>query len=199
MTTSTSNPVRGIFAGLLVSACILALGIVDAQAGRGGGGGGRGGGGASSSGRMAQSSVSGGNRASANSANRSGSGNRANSGNVNSGNRTNTGNVNSGNRTNNGNINTGDVNINRGDVDIDIEGGYGCCRNGVRYPVAAAVTIGAIAGTTAAIVAGSTYYALPPSGCVTVIRNGVSYYQCGAVYYQQSMSGDQVVYVAVDL
>ncbi|MET0808805.1 MAG: hypothetical protein ABWX93_08630 [Pseudoxanthomonas sp.] len=125
---------------------------------------------------MAQSSVSQGNH----SASRGNTGNRVNSGNT----------VNAGNR-----VNTGDINIDRGDVNIDVDGGY---RGGYyRHPVAAGAVIGAMAVTTAAVV-GSYYYALPPTGCTTVITNGISYQQCGSVYYQQTMSGSDVVYVVVN-
>ena len=111
---------------------------------------------------------------------------RANTANrTNTGSRANTGNVNSGNR-----VNTGDINVDRGDVNIDVDRGYG----GFDNPVAASMAIGAVAATTAAVI-GSSYYALP-SGCSTVVMNGATYHQCGSSYYQQTMSGDQVVYVA---
>jgi hypothetical protein len=67
----------------------------------------------------------------------------------------------------------------------------------VRHPIAAGVTIGAIAGMTAAAV-GSYYYALPPSGCTVVVQGGVSYHQCGSAYYSEAMNGDEVVYVSVN-
>jgi len=198
MKTSNSNPhaIRGgrtVALGLIIAAATMVMWIpeVDARE-RGGGGGG---------GRHAQSSVSSSNRsASANrgasSANRGNAGaNRgnvntanANRANVNSGNRTN---VNTGNRNvNTGNINTGDVNIDR-DIDIDDnDWDYGD-----RYdnPLAAGAVIGAMAVTTAAVI-GSSYAALPPN-CTVVNMNGVSYHQCGSVYYQQSWSGNDVVYV----
>src|SRR6185369_11951249 len=99
---------------------------------------------------------------------------------------------NSGNNVNNGNINVGN------DVNVNIDGGYnGCCGGGYHHPIAAAATIGAIAVTTAAVV-GSTYYALPPSGCSTVVMNGATYSQCGSVYYQQTMQGSDPVYVVVN-
>ena len=197
----------GVFlASLAMVATGMAVGISDADA-RGGGGGGAarasGGGG----GRMAQSSVSGANHAA--SPPRGGGGNKgnynsgsANRGNVNSGNvnsgRVNAGNVNTGNvntgNVNRGNINTGNVNIGN-DVNIDIDGGYG---HGGYYhhPIAAGITIGAVAVTTAAVM-GSYYHALPP-GCATVYRGGLPYYYCGSVYYQQSWSGNDVVYVVVN-
>jgi hypothetical protein len=214
-------------AGLLVSTCVFALCVDDANAGRGGGGRGggggmsRGGGGGSHGGRMAQSSVSGGNRgggarsgggSGARASDRGGGGGRtadrgggssgarasdrggSRSTERNGGDRTRT----SGDReTNIGSNNN--VNIEGRDVNIDVEGGWGggCCYNGFRHPVAAGITIGAIA-TSVAVAAGSYYYALPPSGCVTVVQNGASYYQCGSAYYQEAMDGDEVVYVSVE-
>lgn len=174
---------------LIAAGAMLALGIADASAARGAGGA-RGGGG----GRMAQSSVSGANRAmSRPSTGGANAGNRANAGNVNAGNRVNTGNVNTGNR-----VNTGDVNIGN-DVNIDIDGGYG--HGGYHggyyhHPIAAGVAIGAVAVTTAAVL-GSYYRTLPPS-CTVVVRAGVSYHYCGSVYYQQTWSGNDVVYVVVN-
>jgi hypothetical protein len=148
-------------------------------------------------GATAHASVSGANRASYGGAGGYNRGN-VNTGNVNRG-KVNTDNVNRGN-VNRGNVNTDNVNIGN-DIDIDIDGDYGW-RGDIDYPVAAGiaagVVIGAVAVTTAAAV-GSAYYALPPSGCVTVVRNGVSYYQCGSVYYQQTWQGSDVVYVVVDL
>jgi hypothetical protein len=166
-----------LMAAAIASTALLALCIADASAARGGGRGG---------GHMANSSVSGANRASY-------GGNRANAG---YGNR---GNVNTGN-VNRGNINTGNINVgNDVNIDIDVDGRYGYgsgYRGGYYYrPVATAAVIGAVAVTTAAVL-GSYYYSLPP-GCSVVYRAGVSYHYCGSVYYQQSWSGDQVVYVVV--
>ena len=106
----------------------------------------------------------------------------------------------SANRNNNVNRNTNinrnnNVNIDRDvDIDVDVDHRYGW---GPRYPVAAGVVIGAVAVTHAAVV-GSYYYSLPPSGCTTVIKNGISYYYCGSVYYQRSWYGNDVVYVVVN-
>ena len=211
---------KTVVAGLLVAACAFAMCVDDANAQRrgGGGGGARGGGGGGHGGRMAQSSVSGGNRgggrsasgggrsssSGSRSADRGGSGGRSadrgggdrsssRSTERNGGDRTRT----SGDRTTNIGSNN-DINIDRGDVNIDVEGGWGggCCWGGVRHPIAAGVTIGAIAGMTAAAV-GSYYYALPPSGCTVVVQNGISYHQCGTAYYTEAMDGDEVVYVSV--
>lgn len=135
---------------------------------------------------------SGGNRASAGTSDvRRGDGNR---GNINTGDG-NRGNINTGD-INRGNINTGDINIGN-DIDIDIDGGWDNDWNGwgSNYPIAAAgVAIGAIAVTTAAVM-GSYYYALPPSGCTVVFRGGISYHYCGSVYYRETWSGNDVVYV----
>lgn len=195
---SSRRQQRSVAIRLIVAGAVMALGIADVSA-RGGGG--RGGGG-----RMAHSSVSGASHSmsrpsgGASAGNRASTGNRANTGNVNTGNRANTGNVNTGNRVNTGNINTGNVNIGN-DVNIDIDGGYGYHGGyyhggGYYHPVAAGVVIGAMAVTTAAAL-GSYYYALPP-GCTVVVRSGVSYHYCGSVYYQQTWSGNDVVYVVVN-
>lgn len=124
-------------------------------------------------GRMAQSSVAGANRNASANVNRNNNVNR------------------------NTNINhNNNVNINRDvDIDVDVDHGYG--HWGPRYPVAAGIAIGAVAVTHAAIV-GSYYYALPASGCTTVIKNGITYYYCGSVYYQRSWYGNDVVYVVVN-
>jgi hypothetical protein len=52
-----------------------------------------------------------------------------------------------------------------------------------------------MAVTSAAVV--GSYYAALPSGCTTVVMNGVSYSQCGSVYYQKTWQGNDVVYVVV--
>jgi Pentapeptide repeats (8 copies) len=177
--------------GLAVTG-LLAIGIGDAFAGSRGGG------------RMAGTSVSGANRASAGNMNRANTGN-VNRGNVNTGNanrgNVNTGNVNRGNvntgNVNRGNVNTGNINVGN-DVNIDIDRDFDYDRDWGDYyhPVATAAVIGAVAVTTAAVV-GSYYYTLPP-GCTAVIKNGVTYHYCGTVYYQKTMSGNEVVYVVVN-
>jgi hypothetical protein len=170
----------------LFGASLLVMGIQDASAGpRGGGGGG---------GRMAQSSVSGASRSMSGNSMGGGRGN-AGGGNYGNGGRNNVG---SGNGNNVGNGNRGNINVGN-DVNIDIDGNnHGCCHGGGYYhPIAAGVAIGAVAVTTRAVM-GSYYYALPPSGCTIVYRNGISYHYCGSVYYQQSYSGNSVVYVVVN-
>lgn len=180
-----SHPAPRDPASLLGIAVLLALmasaSSADARGGRGGG-------------RMAQSSVSAGNHSAGRSQGAAAGQGRGTANTANSGNRVNSGNsVNAGNR-----VNTGDINIDRGDVNIDVDGGYGGYRGGYyRHPVAAGAVIGAMAVTTAAVI-GSYYYALPPTGCTTVITNGISYQRCGSVYYQQTMSGSDVVYVVVN-
>jgi hypothetical protein len=208
---SMSNPIRKLFAspfvaGLLVSSCVFALCADDAMAQRGGGGRARrqrqpwwGGGGGMAGARprapCQQQSLRWrwqSRRRRGNSANRSEM--RQSLRKHRQPHEHHQPSNNSSRNTNIGSNNN--VNIDRGDVNIDVDGGYGngCCR--ARYPVAAGVAIGAMAGMTAAAV-GSYYYGLP-SGCAQIMRGGIGYYQCGSAYYQQSMNGDQVVYVSVN-
>ena len=99
-----------------------------------------------------------------------------------------TSNVNrSGNRVNTGDVN---VNVNR-NVDIDND----CCNGGWGdnyHPVAR----GAAVAATTAVVMGA-YYSSLPTGCVTVVRVGVNYSQCGSTWYQPVYSGSNVQYVVV--
>ena len=84
------------------------------------------------------------------------------------------------------------VNVNR-HVDVNVNN-----RRGRYYhPVATGVAIGATAAVTAAVV-GSVVNTLPPSGCTTVIRNGIAYSQCGSVWYEPRYSGNSVTYVVVN-
>lgn len=196
----------------LLAACSLMV-FVDASARGGGGGRGMGGGG----GRMASPSVSGANRMATRPSpstrpspgTRPSTGNRPSTGAIEAGNRPATGNrpgngdignVNRPeNRPGNGNgINTGDINIDRGDINIDVDGGYGngWGYGGYYHPIAAGVVIGTVAVTTAAVV-GSYYYALPP-GCSPYYLNTINYYHCGSVYYQQTWYGNDIVYVVVN-
>ncbi|MCK9538529.1 pentapeptide repeat-containing protein [Dokdonella sp.] len=190
--TTIRNPrvamLRTIAFCLVTAVPVMMLGITEASARGGRAGGDRG--------SMARSSVSSVNRGNVNTrdVNR-GNVNRGNvnTGNVNRGN-INTGNVNRGN-INTGNINTGDINRN---VNVNVNNGYhgGYWGGGYYHPVARAAAIGAVAVTTAAVI-GSMYYALPPTGCTTVIKKGVTYSHCGSVYYQQTWSGSDVVYAVV--
>ena len=118
----------------------------------------------------------------------------ANRGNVNTGN-INRGNVNTGN-INRGNINTGNVN----NVNVN---GYGGnyhldydVDNGWHHPIAAGAAFGAAAAVTSAAI-GSVVYSLPPSCTVTVV-NGVSYQNCGGVWYEPQFAGTSVEYVVVE-
>jgi hypothetical protein len=182
--SSEGRDLRSVVFCLIATTAML-VPVIAAGASRGGG-------------RMAQSSVSGANRsmpkATTGSVN---AGNRANTGNVNTGNKVNTGNVNTGNKVNTGNVNTGNVNVgNDINVNIDADYGHGGYHGGYYHPVATGMVIGAVAVTTAAVM-GSYYHTLPPS-CTTVIKSGVSYHHCGSVYYQQTWSGNDVVYVVVN-
>lgn len=86
----------------------------------------------------------------------------------------------------------GNVNVNR-NVHVDVDHRHG--RN--YHPVATGVAIGATAAITSAVV-GSMIYSLPPTGCSTVIRNGISYSQCGSVWYEPRYSGNSVTYIVVN-
>jgi len=103
------------------------------------------------------------------------------------------GSINSGNRGGD-RINTRDVNIGN-DVNIDVDRGWD--NNGWNYhPVAAGIAFGAAAAVTSAVV-GSTIYSLPPS-CSTVYYSGVSYAQCGNVWYEPRYAGSSVNYIVVN-
>ena len=91
------------------------------------------------------------------------------------------------NRSTSDNRNT---NVNR-NVNIDND----CCDGGWGdnyHPVAR----GAAVAATTAVVMGA-YYSSLPTGCVTVVRVGVNYSQCGSTWYQPVYSGSHVQYVVV--
>jgi hypothetical protein len=167
----------------LASIFVLSLAVADyadARGGRGGGGGMRGGGGASMRGGGG-GGFGGGRSAATNIQRPSGgsfSGATARSGNFN------------GNFNNNRNVN---ANVNR-NMNINVDNGWngGCCGGGFAHPVAAAATVGLVAGATAAAI-GSTAYALPPN-CSPY----GAYYNCGGTYYQPQYSGSDVTYVVVN-
>lgn len=175
--SSPGRSLRAIATCVIIAGATLALGVVDASAA----GGGKNRSGSGGGGKLAQSSVSG--------ANRSASASR----NDYDRNRNNRNNKNV-NINNSGNIRVGGNN----NVNIDIDNDrHGCCYHGNNYhPILTGVVIGAVAVTTSAII-GSYYRTLPPS-CTTVYRNGFAYYYCGTVYYQQTWSGDDIVYVVVN-
>lgn len=93
------------------------------------------------------------------------------------------------NRNKNTNINK---NVN---VDVNVNHRHGCCGGGY-HPVARGVAVGAAVAVTAAVI-GSVVYTLP-TGCVTVIQNGISYRQCGSTWYEPRYSGNNVSYVVVE-
>jgi uncharacterized protein YjbI with pentapeptide repeats len=175
---------------------------------------------------MAQSSISGANHSTAShppGGPGSASGGSANKANMNSANANkgnfNSSNVNSANvnksnynsanvnKSNYSSANVNSANINKVNVNttnvnnVNVNGGYNNAyyHGGSAYyhPVATGMVIGAVAVTTAAVV-GSYYRALPPSGCTMVNKNGAVYQYCGSVYYQQTYSGNDVVYVVVN-
>ena len=169
-------------------------------------------GGSFGGGRPSTPSIGGGNRPSGGIGN-VGAGNRPNAGQGNLGNRGNANDRinqitggNNGRQLDRNTINTGDrVNnrpIDRGDINVDVDGGYGgwggCCYGG--WGAAAA---GAIVGAAAAsswygwgAPVGTVVYTIPPE-CTTTVVNGVSYSQCGSTYYEPQFTGTEVSYVAV--
>ncbi|PYP75054.1 MAG: hypothetical protein DMD35_22535 [Gemmatimonadetes bacterium] len=95
------------------------------------------------------------------------------------------------------NVNTGDRYTNI-EADGDWNGGScwggncGCCH----HPIAAGVAVGAAAAVTAAVI-GSTVYALP-SGCQTLVVNGITYNDCNGTWYQPQFQGTETTYIIVD-
>ncbi len=102
-----------------------------------------------------------------------------------------------------------DVNVNRNvniNRDVDVHRHYGGDYHNdwdnagafVAGAVVGGVTGAAIASAsqpnTVVVTAGTVVTTLP-SGCTTAIINGISYHQCGGVYYRPQYSGGSVVYV----
>ena len=102
-----------------------------------------------------------------------------------------------------------DVNVNRNvniNRDVDVHRHYGGDYHN-DWDNAGAFVAGAVVGgiTGAAIASASqpdtvvvtagTVVTTLPSGCTTAIINGISYHQCGGVYYRPQYSGTSVVYV----
>ena len=131
----------------------------------------------------------------ANSSNRAANVNRANINNAN----INNANINNAN-INNANINNANINrTNVNNVNVNGYGGNYHLDNDVDYgwghPVAAGAAFGAAAAVTSAAI-GSVVYSLPPSCTVTVV-NGISYQNCGGVWYEPQFSGTSVEYIVV--
>ena len=86
-------------------------------------------------------------------------------------------------------------NVNRNvNVDVDRGGWGGCCyHSGVGVAAAAAATSAAI---TAAVV--GTRVQTLPVGCTAVVAGGVTYQQCGSVWYQPQFVGTGTTYVVVN-
>lgn len=94
------------------------------------------------------------------------------------------------NRNINRNRNT-NVNVNRNtnvNVNVNNHGRY-------YHPVARGLAVGATIAVTAAVI-GSIVNTVP-AGCVTVIRGGIAYQQCGSTWYQPQYAGNNVSYVVI--
>ena len=92
------------------------------------------------------------------------------------------------------NVNS-NVNVNRNaDVDVDrgVWGGYGGCCYHTGVGAAAVATSAAV---TAAVV--GTRVNTLPVGCTAVVAGGVTYQQCGSVWYQPQFVGTSTTYVVV--
>jgi hypothetical protein len=81
-----------------------------------------------------------------------------------------------------------DVHVHR-DVDVDVDYHH-------HHPVATAVGVAAVATATAAVI-GTIVHTLPPA-CSAVIVNGITYQNCGGVWYQPQYAGPQITYVVVN-
>jgi len=108
------------------------------------------------------------------------------------------------NRSSNRNVNVNqnknsntNVNVNKNtnknvnvDVDVDVDRrGHHHHNNGFWTGVAVGVTTAVVVGTVISTL---------PSGCTTIIQNGISYQQCGTVRYQPQYSGNNVTYIVVN-
>jgi len=96
------------------------------------------------------------------------------------------------NRNVNRNRNT-NVNVNRNtNVNVNVN-----VNNRGRYyhPVATGLAVGAAVVVTAAVI-GSVVHTVP-AGCVTVIRGGIAYQQCGSTWYQPQYAGNNVSYIVI--
>ena len=88
-------------------------------------------------------------------------------------------------RTNNvRNTSVNNVNVNK-NVNVNVEGGGGCCNNGWDndyHPIATAAAVTATVAVTSAVI-GSLVRTVPPN-CVPVNYGGMVYQQCGSTWYQ---------------
>src|SRR5437763_1048601 len=79
----------------------------------------------------------------------------------------------------------------RAAIDVDNGGGGGYGWGGA----AAGVAVGAAVGYAAS--AGTVVYTLP-AGCTTSYVNGITYSNCGGVWYEPSFAGSSVSYTVVN-
>jgi hypothetical protein len=85
------------------------------------------------------------------------------------------------------------VNVNR---NVDVNNSYHSGWYGDYHPVATGVAVGAGVALGAAAI-GSIAYSLP-GNCSLMPYGGISYQQCGGVWYQPQYAGTQVQYIVVN-
>ena len=85
------------------------------------------------------------------------------------------------------------VNVNR---NVNVNNSYHGGWYGDYHPVATGMAIGAGVALTAAAIGSRTY--VLPAGCALAPYGGISYQNCGGVWYQPQYVGTQVQYVVVN-
>ena len=89
------------------------------------------------------------------------------------------------------------VDVNRNyNVDVDRGGWGGCCYHSGVSGVGVAAAAATTAAVTAAVV-GTRVQTLPAS-CTAIVAGGVTYQQCGSVWYQPQFVGTGTTYVVVN-
>jgi hypothetical protein len=89
------------------------------------------------------------------------------------------------------------VNVDRNyNVDVDRGGWGGCCYHSGVSGVGVAAAVATTAAVTAAVV-GTRVQTLPAS-CTAIVAGGVTYQQCGSVWYQPQFVGTGTTYVVVN-
>ena len=87
---------------------------------------------------------------------------------------------------------SGDINVHR---DVNVDAHYDRWGHPIALGAAAGVAAG-VAGAATRAALGTTV-AMLPSGCSTVIVDGIGYSQCGSTWYQPHYQGTTVQYIVV--